>query len=177
MKTMLDIATRFEKISYLVVGDVVKDESGDSGEILGRTADGLPVVLFDEKGEQIVPDESKLQKQGVFDRPGAPLKAVRRDHSRVPLEKAKLYGFRHIAFDVYQFIGNKEIKAGIKKYPWDPGSFWIVQEAKNGEKVLVKDEQETGLVGNEKNKPQHQLDSADGSSGPTVMPGEFNIFN
>ncbi len=170
--TMLDITEGLDKLAYINVGDNVKNMEDDHGEVIGFSADGKPVVLFDRAGEQVV-DETKDQLivTGVRDyRPGVALQ--KKSVSRVPLKHANDVGFTHLVADRYMYEPTE--KQAIR-YPWDKGSIWKIQSDKDGTKYLIKEEDEVGFddINNKGNSPASQLDN-DNSENSTV-PAEFNI--
>jgi hypothetical protein len=167
MKDEIDIADGLDEALEVNVGDSVYNASGDRGEVLGYSSEGLLVVLFDRDGEKIVATNMIMKSGKEFTRPGHSREVKKKEFS-IPLRHALKMGFVHLAFGMYEWKRPKTAK--LKRYPWDKyDGFWKVMET-DGKKMLVKDDAFNG-----DSKKEHQLDE-DGGSSPGFSSGEFNIF-
>lgn len=167
--TAFDITAGLENAAFLNVGDTVVDTHNNEGEVLGFSAEGHVVALF-ESGERVIDlsEESLLKKTANSLRPWAEVKMVKKA-TRIPLDKAEKMGFKHIVADRYQF--QPVATTVLANYPWQVASCWKIVADGKGKKFLVKEED----TGNEGNTPKHQLDS-DGTE-PGNSTDTFNIFD
>lgn len=175
MKAMdTEITANLTGTVFLEVGNVVKDQNGEEGEVLGFSSNGDPVVMFDSGERTINLSKETLHKKSAVWRLGS---YSRPKHiTRIPLDQAVKIGFSKVFGDRYEYREDYGTKTA-EKYPWDHGSIWKVSEGEDGKKYLVKEESDKAGQP-EDHYTKHQLDNTDGEpAGVGNAEDTFNIFD
>jgi hypothetical protein len=167
-----DITAGLSGAYFLSNGDIVQDQKGETGEVIGHSAEGNPVIMFDDGERTVDLKKEHLIKKNASRVPGHYVKP--KSETMIPLATAVRIGFRKVWADTYEYREDYGTKTA-EKYPWDHGSLWKTIE-KDGNRFLVKEEgRKPGEPGDE--YTQHQLDDPSGDPGIGNSEDSFNIFD
>lgn len=136
MRTEQEFTANLVGTYHLESGDVVTDQKGEQGEVVGHDSDGNPVVMFDSGERTVDINKETLIKKNASSRPGT---YTRPKHElRIPLRTACRIGFVKLYSNIYEYHVDYGFKTA-ETYPWDHGSLWKTSTDEQGNQFLTKE--------------------------------------